>query len=99
MEKPKLITLIGRSLLALISCTFFSSCSIIQKTSKQELNNGFYTQHIDNKKQKVYLDIVDDTICIHQTKIWNLQRIIDTTAVFRFFQKEMTYSLQFLLGR
>lgn len=87
MRKKFLNTIIRHAFLILISCILFSSCSILQNTSKKIFNNGFYVQHINHKKQKVYIDIVEDTIRIHQTKILNHKRIIDTAAVICFFQK------------
>ncbi len=71
------------------ACLLLSSCSVLQKTSKKEFSDGFYVQHIDNKKQKVYIDIVNDTIRIHPTKILDHKRIVDTAAAVCSFQKEM----------
>jgi hypothetical protein len=71
-------------------CILHSSCRVLQKTNKHEINDGYYTQHIDKKKQKVYIDVADDTIRIHQTQIRNNQLIIDTIAVPSFYEKEKT---------
>lgn len=89
MRKQYFIPVFRQALLILLSFILLSSCSVLQKTRKKEFNDGFYTQHVNNKKQKVYIDIVDDTIRIHQTRILNHKRIIDTTAVLCFFQKEI----------
>jgi hypothetical protein len=74
----------------IILCILHSSCNVLQKTNKHEINDGFYTQNIDNKKQKVYIDISDDTIRIHQTQNMKHKRIIDTIAVPSFYEKEKT---------
>ena len=90
MQQKYFDTLIMQTLLIMIFCILHSSCSVIQKTNKNEFNDGFYIQHIDNKKQKVYIDIVDDTIRIHQTQNRNQKPIIDTIAAPTFFEKEIS---------
>ncbi|MDF2518896.1 MAG: hypothetical protein K0R59_4192 [Sphingobacterium sp.] len=62
-----------------------SSCSVFQKNSKKEFNDGFYTQNIDGVKQKVYIDVADETIRIHPSKPKeNGQFSIDTCNVYQF---------------
>jgi hypothetical protein len=62
---------------------------VLQKSAKKELNDGFYNQRTDRKKQLVYIDLVDDTIRIHPAKTVDRQTILDTTVHFMSFPKEM----------
>lgn len=78
----------------MIACIFLSSCSVIRKSPKTEFTDGFYTQKLENKKQVVYVNIEDDILRIHPTKIHNQERIIDTTEVCQFYQKEMNSSFK-----
>lgn len=66
-----------------------SSCGIIRKSSKNEFTDGFYSQIINNKKKIVYVDIEDDILHIHLTKMYNHKRIIDTAEICQVYQKEM----------
>ena len=81
--------LIVQTSLIMMFCLLHSSCNVIQKTNKNQFNDGFYIQKIDRKKQKVYIEIVDDTIRIHQTQNFNRKPIIDTITVPCIFQKEI----------
>ena len=89
MKQKFFNTLIVQTSLLLMFCLLHSSCSVIQKSNKNQFNNGFYIQKIDGKKQKVYIEIVEDTIRIHPTQNFNHKLIIDTTTAPCFFQKEI----------
>ena len=89
MKQKFFNTLIVQTSLLLMFCLLHPSCSVIQKSNKNQFNNGFYIQKIDGKKQKVYIEIVDDTIRIHPTQNFNHKLIIDTTTAPCFFQKEI----------
>lgn len=71
-----------------------SSCSVVQKTAKKGLSDGFYTQRIDHKKQVVYIDIEDEAIHIYPSKLVNKIRIIDTIEVNVFSPKEIKGSFK-----
>lgn len=62
----------------LVLSFFLSSCSVVQKTSKQELSDGVYLKTTENEKQKVYINVVDDSIRIYQTITLNHKIHIDT---------------------
>lgn len=71
-----------------------SGCSILQKTPKKDFNEGYYTQRITSTKQKVYIDIENETVRIHPTKTINNQLFIDTTSICKFYNKEMKSGFQ-----
>lgn len=75
----------------IISILALSSCGMLQKTAKKEFNDGYYSQKIDGKKERVYLNIVDETIQIHRTKLQDGKRIIDTLQNPKLIIKEMKY--------
>ena len=77
-----------------ILCIVISGCSILQKTAKKDFNDGYYTQCINNTKQKVYIDIENETVRIHPTKTINNQLFIDTTSICQFYEKEMKSGFQ-----
>lgn len=62
----------------LLGILFLSSCNILQKSAKQELTDGFYQKIAENKKQKVYVDLVGDSILIYPTIIYQDIVTIDT---------------------
>lgn len=62
---------------------------MLQKTAKREFNDGFYTQKIDGKKQKSYIDIEGETVHIHPVTLKNRERIVDSLTTGSFFPKEM----------
>ncbi len=78
----------------LTASIFLSSCSVIRKSPKTEFTDGFYNQKLENKKQVVYVNIEDDILHIHRTKIHHQLRIIDTTAVCQLYQKEVNSSFE-----
>jgi hypothetical protein len=88
MNQNHFNTLVSQISGIILFCILHSSCNVLQKTDKHEINDGFYTQRIDKIKQKVYMDVADDTIRIHQTQKMNHKRIIDTIAVPSFYEKE-----------
>ncbi len=66
-----------------------SSCSVFRNSPKTEFRDGFYSQKLDNKSQEVYVNIENDVLHIYPTKLNNDRRIIDTTEVCQFYQKEI----------
>jgi hypothetical protein len=73
----------------LIGFVLLNSCSIIRKSPKTEFKDGFYIQNLNNKKQIVYVNIEHETLRIHPTKTNIHHRIIDTTQVCLYYQKQM----------
>ncbi|MCE3294485.1 MAG: hypothetical protein K0R65_199 [Crocinitomicaceae bacterium] len=45
---------------------FSGSCSVIQKTAKQELTDGVYQQKMDKKKETVYVNVLNENIRIYR---------------------------------
>jgi hypothetical protein len=70
--------------IALLVLFLFGSCGVFQKTAKQELTDGFYTERTKNTKEKVYVDVADDNILIYPTLPEQSGRV-DTSAVHRSF--------------
>lgn len=61
----------------------------MQKSAKWEFNDGFYSQRAGRKKQKVYIDIVEETIRIHPTILAGKNRVVDSTQSSQDFNKEL----------
>lgn len=72
-----------------VVCLVLSSCSVMQKTAKKDLNNGYYTQYIGKLKQKVYIDVENETVYIYPTTIINNQLRIDTNTISKFYNREI----------
>lgn len=66
-----------------------NSCSISQKTAKQELSDGFYKKKSFTKKSDVYVDVVDETIHIYPTTTQNNTVVIDTLTDFELYFPEL----------
>ncbi len=62
-----------------------NSCSVMQKTAKKDLIDDFYTQKTNKEKQKVYADIIDDTLHIYATKLTKNVLKVDTTQAPKVF--------------
>src|SRR6476660_8825281 len=60
-------------------------CKVVQKTAKQGLTDGYYTKIENKKSEKVYLDIVEDTIRIYNTRNNNKELTVDTTQTYRSY--------------
>lgn len=71
------------------TCILFSRCKVLEISNKQEFKDGFYTQHINNQKQRVYIDITDDSITIYPSNISNHIRRVEKNTVLSVFQKEI----------
>lgn len=70
--------------------TILSICSCkLSKSPKNGFVNGFYKQNVDTINRVVYVDIQDETLRIHPTKIQGKSRIIDTTEACQFYKSEM----------
>lgn len=71
---------------------------MIRKSPKTEFTDAFYTQKTDTKNQIVYLNIEDDVLQVHPTKLQNGLRIIDTTGTSQLYQKEMNSEFKNVLS-
>lgn len=78
-----------------------SSCTILQKTPKQELSDGMYTQNTGNERQMVYVNIAGDSIQIHQTTTYDKKICIDSLESVALFLPELKNkeNLDFTLSR
>jgi len=76
----------------LLSLLFLGSCTIIQNSVKTEFSDGFYTQKIDNKREKVYVDIDEDILQVYPTLEVDGNRVIDTTEIQQFDASEINYN-------
>ena len=66
----------------------FGSCGVLKQSPKTSFVDGLYRQKTEDKKQKVYIDIEEDSIKIYPTiKLVN-KRKLDTTKIITFFLKE-----------
>ena len=89
MQETQSISFLNLTLLLSTCSLFFSSCNVLQKVSKKEFKDDYYTQQVGDKKQNVYIDILEDTIQVHPTKILNSLRIVDTSKMLYLFPKEL----------
>ncbi|MFN4076346.1 MAG: hypothetical protein ACK4HC_10695 [Cloacibacterium sp.] len=67
----------------------FNSCSVLQKSAKQELSDGFYKKKTATESTKVYVDMADETIRIHPTQKGLKQIVIDTLQSCELYQPEI----------
>ena len=79
---------IHHTVLFLLVTVVITSCSIIRKTPKTAFTNGFYVQHINNKKTVVYVTVEDEVLHIQTTRKSGEERIIDTITKDRIYPKE-----------
>lgn len=78
-----------------ISTTWMlASCSILKKSSKTELVDDFYSQHMHGKKQLVYLYTQEDTLCIYPAQKQAGKRMIDTTQSCMRYPTEMPHDFR-----
>ena len=80
-----------RLLSVFVLIQFICSCSALQNTPKTEFSDGFYIQKIDNKKEKVYVDIEGNLIQVYATENVDGTRVIDTTEVQQYFEYDKNY--------
>lgn len=70
-------------ILATLLFLLLNSCKVVLKTAKQGLTDGYYTQIENKKTERVYVDIVEDTIKIYNTIQQGKKPIVDTTQPYR----------------
>jgi hypothetical protein len=75
----------------IFSIFLLSSCSVFQKTAKTEFTDGYYSQKVDNHRDKVYVDIDEDILLVYATVEKEGKRIIDTANVQQYFEYEKNY--------
>lgn len=71
-----------------------SSCSVVQKTAKKGLSDGFYTQRINGEKQIMYVDVDEETIHIYSCKLVDKIRVVDKIEANLLSPKEIKGSLK-----
>ena len=67
---------------------FLKSCNVLNKTAKDQLSDGYYTQKSAVEKKKVFVDVVEDLVKIYPVNTENSLAKIDTTH-YSTFQSEM----------
>jgi hypothetical protein len=77
-----------QALAFLLALVVLSSCSAIQKSSKTEFTDGFYTQKGAAAKRVVFVDVDAEILRIHTTTLYQGQRIVDTAAVYQSYETE-----------
>lgn len=75
--------------LSFLMAIVLGSCSVIQRTAKSELTDGYYTQKTATRKTKVYVDIKEDVIKIYPTKIIDKKIEVDTGSNFNQYIAEL----------
>ncbi len=55
-----------KSMIILILIITLASCGMMNRSSRSGITNGYYYEKADNKKRKVYINIVNDTIRSYQ---------------------------------
>lgn len=66
-----------------------NSCSVLQKSAKQELSDGFYKKKSKSENSKVYVDVVEEIIRIHPNKKGLNEMTIDTLQTCELYQPEI----------
>lgn len=79
---------------------FCTACSILYKTAKEQLIDDFYKQKTNQKLQKVYINVQDDTLYVHKAQKQNRKWQVDTskqiyTAFPKFLETEESLSIRF----
>ncbi|MFD2519919.1 hypothetical protein [Emticicia soli] len=78
-----------QKLLFLLSGFIITSCSVIRPTPKTALVDGLYLQKIDNLARKVYVDIEEDVLRIHSTKLSSGKLNIDTLRIIDLYPEQI----------
>ncbi|RFS14974.1 hypothetical protein [Emticicia sp. C21] len=78
-----------KKLILLLSGFIMMSCSVIRPTPKTALVDGIYTQKKDQQKRKVYVDIEEDVLRTHPTRLLSHQLIIDSLNASDFYPQEI----------
>ena len=77
-------------LITILACIFFCSCSVLQKTSKQEISDGYYMEKTKNEKSRVYVDYSDDDIKVYETVSQNKTTTVDTLKPAKTFSTRIS---------
>ena len=56
------------------------SCSVIQKSPRTELSDGYYTKKQGDIKQKVYVDYQSNQLVLYPVKMVKEKKVVDTTS-------------------
>ncbi len=75
-----------RTSLWLLFCCLFTSCSLIRQSARQNIVDGFYTQHLDHRKQPVYIEIEDEILRIYPAIAHDSRQLIDTSKVIQSYE-------------
>lgn len=75
--------------LSIVSLFVLNSCSILKPSPKNTFVDGFYLQKKEGEKQKVYVDIENETLRVHATQKNKNQTIIDSSAVCEFYPEKL----------
>lgn len=85
----------------LVIVILFSGCNILQKSAKQELTDGFYMKITEHKKEKVYVDVIEDSVLVYPATTYNNKAAIDTVRSFKLqtSEYESKEDLEFTLSQ
>ena len=75
------------SLFLLLAIMTFS-CSVLRKTPRTELTDGFYSRKQGDSRQKVYVDLHENRLDVYPVKIVEGKKTVDTSSVIGNYNKE-----------
>lgn len=78
-----------KKLIFIISSLFITGCSVIRPTPKTALVDGIYMQKKDTLKRKVYVDIEEDVLRTHPTKLADQNLVIDSLSTSDFYPEQI----------
>ncbi len=82
-----MIKTINYFILGLVLCVF-GSCGVLKQSPKTSFVDGIYTQKTEGNKQKVYIDIEEDSIKIYPTIKLAHKLRLDSIKIVSSFPKE-----------
>lgn len=71
-----------------------SGCSVLQRTSKKDLTDGFYQERSSSLKRNVYIDNTGETICVYPAKMVDRNWVVDTSESCRLYDQEIRSKLR-----
>ncbi len=78
-----------KKLIFLLSVFIVAGCSVIRPSPKKALVDGLYLQKKDGIIRKVYVDIEDNVLRTHPTKLLDRRLIIDSLNASDFYPQEI----------
>jgi len=66
-----------------------TSCKTVNFVNKGEFEDGIYTQKSRDKKEPVFVDLVENTIRIYHVELIGKEYLLDTLSICHFYDEEI----------